>query len=130
MDPRNVVLLALLEIVHHFDLPVVMEIANGLVAVARHLVVELRDRRWDIMGVQIARGGPVLQTDHIPVLQIPNLAVEIQCGFVPSGVNDPLVVAILVVVASNLLLIRAHRECLNMRMQQSTAIAHVLQRHF
>lgn len=68
MDPCDVLLPALLEIVDNFDLPVVMEIANGRVAVARHLVVELRDRRRDVMGVQIARGGTVLQADHVPVL--------------------------------------------------------------
>lgn len=117
MDTRNMILLSLLEIVNDLDLPVVMEIANRRVPVARHLVVELRDRRGNVMGVQVARGGTMLQANHISILQIPKFAVEIKSGLVPSRVNNPLIVAVLVMIASDLLLIGAHRERLNMRVQ-------------
>lgn len=46
----------------------------------------------------------------------------------PSGRDDPVIVAIFVVVACHLLLLRANWVGLDMRVQETSAVAHVLER--
>ena len=53
------------------------------------------------------------ETDDIIVLEVPHLAVGVVLGLVPAGKDRPLVIVILVVVASYLLLVGTHRVSLD-----------------
>jgi len=57
----------------------------------------------------------VAETDDVIVLEVPHLAVGVVLGLVPTRKNGPLVVVILVVVASHLLLVGSDRVSLDVR---------------
>jgi hypothetical protein len=69
----------------------------------------------------------VNQTNDIVVADILERSLGIELGLVAVGVEEPVVVGILVVVASNLLLLRALGEGLNVRVQKTTTVTHVLE---
>ena len=48
----------------------------------------------------------------------------------PGRKHDPMVVIVLVVIASHLLLLGTERVCLNVRVEQATTPTHVLERDF
>ena len=128
MDPIKLMPAAAEEIVNDFDDPVVVRVADGRVAVARHFVVQLGDGRRDRMRVQVAAGRGVDEPDRVAVAEVDDLALfEVdRIGF-PRRRHEPLVVLVLVVVARDLLLLRTDGVRLGMRVQQPAAVAHVLQ---
>lgn len=113
-------------IVNDFDLPVILVIANSDVAVARNLVVGLGNRGSDSVGVQVTTGLSVNETDGVSIGNELEIAFGFILGLVTAGVNEPVVVGILVVVAGNLLLVRTLRIGLKVGVQETTAITHVL----
>lgn len=114
-------------VVDNLDNPVVLGVADGGVAVARNFVVGLGDGSGDRVRVQVTASLGVDQTNDIAVANILKGSVGIELGLVTVGVEEPVVVGILVVVASDLLLLRALGECLNMRVQKTTTVSHVLE---
>lgn len=67
------------------------------------------------------------ETNHVLVGHVLDRCLGIVQRLVAIGVEEPVVVRILVVVAGNLLLLGALGVGLYVGMQQATAIAHVLQ---
>lgn len=128
VHPLNLVLAPLLDVVYDFHNPVVVDVADRRVAVARHLVVEVRHGRGDGVRVEVAGGRGMVETDDVAVGQVANRLVGVVGRLLPVGEDKPVVVLVLVVVASDLLLARAYWVCLDMRMQETTAPAHVLER--
>jgi len=114
-------------VVNNLNDPVVLGISNGSVAVARNFVVCLGDRSSNRVGVQVAAGLSVDQTNGIAVADKLERSIGIELGLVAVGVEEPVVVGVLVVVASDLLLLRALGEGLNVRVQKTTTVSHVLE---
>ena len=114
-------------VVDNLDNPVVLGVADSGVAVARNFVVGLGDGSGDRVRVQVTASLGVDQTNDIAVANILKRSVGIELGLVTVGVEEPVVVGILVVVASDLLLLRALGERLNMRVQKTTTVSHVLE---
>lgn len=107
--------------------PVVLVITNSEVTIAGHFAVRLGDGGIDLVRVQVAASLGVNETNDGSITnesEVGGLGVVI--GFEAVGVKEPVVVGILVVVASNLLLARALGIGLNVRVKKTTAIAHIL----
>ena len=128
MDVLN--LLSSLQVVHDLDDPVVLFVADGRVTVARNFVVQLRDRGGDGVGVQIASRRSVLQTNDIAILKEADWALWVIRWLIPSWKKDPIVVVILIMITSDLLLSGAGWVRLDVRMEETTAVADILQRDF
>jgi hypothetical protein len=77
--------------------------------------------------VQVAASLSVDQTNDIVVADKLERSLGIEFGLVAVGVEEPVVVGVLVVVASDLLLLRALGEGLNVRVQKTTTVTHVLE---
>ena len=82
------------------------------------------------MRVQIACSRTMLKTNDVTVLEETDGSIEVQGRLVPTRVDDPFIVVVLVVIARHLLLVRAHRIRLNMGMEKTSTIPHILERHF
>jgi hypothetical protein len=67
------------------------------------------------------------QTNDIVVADKLERSLGIVFRLMAVGVEEPVVVGVLVVVASDLLLLRALREGLNVRVQKTTTVTHVLE---
>lgn len=106
----------------------VLGISDSKISIGRNLVISLGDRCSDVMGVKVAAGLGVDETDGILVLHKSELlGVLIIIWLVARRVEEPIVVGIFVVVASNLLLAGSFRVSLHMRVKQSTSVTHVLE---
>lgn len=105
---------------------VVLVITNGSVAVTRDLLINLGDRGRDIVRVEVAAGLRVNQTENITVGNKLWWCCSIELWLPAVGVEEPLVVGILVVVAGDLLLSGALWVCLDVRVKKSTTVSHVL----
>ena len=127
VDPLVLVLGAAVDVVDDLDNPVILVVADSRVAVARHLIVKLRHRRRDGVRVQVTGSGGVLQTNRITILEEMEGKFRVVLGLVPSREEDPLVVLVLIVVASDLLLFRTDWVRLHVRMQKTSTPAHVFQ---
>jgi hypothetical protein len=115
-------------IVHDLDLPVILGISDGKVAVTGNFMVSLGDRSGDLVRVEVAASLGVNETDDIAVADVSDfLGLGIVVRLLSVGVEEPVVVGILVVVASDLLLRRALGVGLHVRVQKTTTIAHVLE---
>ena len=127
VDPLVLVLGAAVDVIDNLNHPVVLVVADCGVAIARHFVVELRHRRRDRVRVQVTGGRGVLKTNRVAVLEVANGDFRVVLNVVPSREEIPFVVFIFVVVASHLLLLRADWIRLHMRVQKTSAPAHVFQ---
>lgn len=78
------------------------------------------------MGMQVAASLSMNETDHLIVAKEPRVGCLVVVGIPAVRVDEPVVVGILVVVACNLLLVGPLRICLDVRVQQTTSIAHIL----
>lgn len=105
---------------HNLNLPVVLIITHSQVAIRRDLLVGLRNWGGNIVTVQIAAGLSVDQTDHIAVTEKSGLRALVVVGVATVGVEEPVVVGILMVVAGNLLLVGSLRVCLYVGVQKTT----------
>lgn len=102
-------------------------VANSDVAVARNFVVGLCD--WSCYGVrvQVAAGLSVNEADDVAIADKLEGVFKVELLLVAVGVEEPVVVGILVVVTGDLLLSRAFGESLDVRVEKTTAVAHVLE---
>jgi hypothetical protein len=115
-------------IVYDLDLPVILGISDGKVAVARNFPVSLGDRSGDLVRVEVAASLRVYETDDIAVANVSDLlGLGIVVRLLSVRVKEPVVVGILVVVASDLLLRGAFGVSLHVRVKETTTIAHVLE---
>lgn len=110
------------------DNPVIFGIADCNIAIAGNLVVSLGDRGSYLVGVQVATSLRVDKTDDIVVAGESQLLLSVVWDLVTVGVEEPVVVGVLVVVASDLLLVRAFGVGLDVGMKQTSSVTHVLQR--
>lgn len=55
--------------------------------------------------MEVASGGSVFKTNDVTVLEETDGGIQVELGFIPAGRYDPVVVLILIVIASDLLLI-------------------------
>ena len=127
MDPTHALLRSLLDIIHNLHLPIIMVIPNRFVPIARHFVVQLRNGRKDRVGVEVPRGGGVVQADDVPVFEEADGIVGVVRRLVPAGEDDKVVVGVFVVVAGYLLLGRPHGVGLDVRVEEAAAPAHVFE---
>lgn len=123
----NTALVARSYIADDLNLPVILVITNGQVAVAGNLLLALRDRSRDIVRVKVASSLRVDQSDDITVSDKSRILLRVEVGLSTGRVKPPLVVGILVVVASDLLLVRAIRISLDVTVQQTTSVTHVFE---
>jgi hypothetical protein len=108
---------------------VILGISDSKVTVARDFPVSLGNGSSDLVRVKVAAGLSVNETNDIAVTDVSDLLVlGVVIGLLSVGVEEPVVVGVLVVVASNLLLRRAFGVGLNVRVKKTTTIAHVLER--
>lgn len=112
------------------NLPVVLLITNGKVAIARNLLVTLGHGSGDLVGVQVAAGLGMDQANSAAITNETDLVRALVISLLPAvGVEEPVVVGILVMIASHLLLVRTLGVGLNVTVKQATTIAHVLDSH-
>ena len=78
------------------------------------------------MGVKVACGRNVVQANDVPVLEEAKGSRRVVRRLLPAGKDGPAIVLILVVIASDLLLIRADRVRLHVRMQKTTSVTDIL----
>lgn len=115
-------------IIDNLDLPVVLGVPNSEVTVTGNFPVSLGDRSGDLVRVEVAAGLSVDETDDIAISDVSDVGVLcVVVRLLSVGVEEPVVVGVLVVVAGNLLLGRAFGVCLNVGVQESATITHVLQ---
>lgn len=69
------------------------------------------------MRMKVAAGLRVYQTNDIPIPNVCNGLFHVVQGLAPVGVEEPIVVGVFVVVASDLLLLGSFRVRLNVGMQ-------------
>ena len=100
-----------------FNSPVVLGVANSCIAVARNLPISLGNGCCDLVRVQVAASLCVNETDDIAIANILDRCLCIELGLMSVGIEEPVVVRILVVIASDLLLLRSFRICLYVRME-------------
>ena len=67
------------------------------------------------------------KTDNVSVVEELNRAVNVNVRLIPAWSNYPVIVCILVVVASNLLLVGADGICLHVRMQKTASPARIFE---
>lgn len=114
-------------IANDFNLPVILVVTNSQVTVGRHLVVLLPHGGSDRVGVEVAASLSMNQADNRAVAQISELVgLGVIVRLVAVRVKEPIIVGVLVVVAGNLLLLGAFGVSLDVRMEETAAIAHVL----
>ena len=101
---------------YDLNLPVVLVVANSEIAVARNLLVRFGNRSRDLVRVKVTARLSVDQADSLAITNESGLCILIIVGIATVGVEEPIIVSILVVVASNLLLSRTLRIGLHMRM--------------
>ena len=77
--------------------------------------------------MQVARRRHVPEHDVVAVLEEANRGLRIIRCLIPTGHDDPVVVLVLVVVASHLLLLRADGVGLDVGMQEAASPAHVFE---
>lgn len=84
-DVLDVLLAAGDDIVCDLDDPVVIRVAACGVAVPTDLIVELGDGSWEGMGVHVAAGRVVLESDHVAVADVLYLLVRVILGLIPTS---------------------------------------------
>lgn len=115
-------------IIDDFDLPMVLGISNGKVAVAGDFPVSLGDRSGNLVRVEVAAGLSMNKADDVAVTDVSDLLIfGVVIGLLSVGVEEPIVVGVLVVVASDLLLLGAFRESLDVGVEKTATVAHVLE---
>lgn len=114
-------------IANDFNLPVVLVVTNSQVTVGRHLIILLPHGGSDRVGVEVATSLGMDQADNGAVTQISELVgLGVIIRLVAVRVKEPIIVGVLVVIAGNLLLLGTFGVSLDVGMEETTAIAHVL----
>lgn len=129
VNPLDLALLPGKHIVDDFHDPVVVAVPDTSISVAGHFIMVLCHGSRDSVGMQVSSGRGVNKPNHTAILKELEWCIGIVVPFVPGRGHNEIVVVVLVVVTSDLLLIRSYRERLDMRMQQSTSVAEILDRN-
>ena len=111
----------------NLDLPVILVVTDGSVAVARNFPVGLGDGCGDCVRVQVAAGLSMDETNDIAISDEFERSPPRHTRLVSVWIEEPVVVRIFVVVAGDLLLLRALGIRLDVRVEQTAAVAHVLE---
>jgi hypothetical protein len=112
----------------NFNNPVIFGVTNSGVAVAGNFPIALCNRSSDLVRVEVTASLSVDETNDVAIARVAEVLIGLVIDFVTVGVEEPVVVRILVVVASDLLLCGALGVGLNVRVEQSASVSHVLQR--
>lgn len=122
--------IARIGVLDDLNLPVVLLITHGKVAIAGDLLVGLGHGSGYLVGVKVAAGLGMDEANSAAITNITDLVRALIISLLPAvRIEEPVVVGIFVVVASHLLLVRALRVGLNVTVKQATTIAHVLDGH-
>ena len=78
------------------------------------------------MRMQIPSSLSVDKANHIAVANKFQWSIEIKLRLEAVGVYEPVIVRVFVVITCDLLLSRSFRVGLDMRMEESTSISHIL----
>lgn len=113
-------------ILDNLDSPVVLRITNSGVSVTRNLLIRLGNWCWDVVRVKVAAGLGVDETENIAVSDELWWSLLIVVWLSSVWVEPPLVVRILVVIASNLLLSGSIWVGLNVGVEKTSTVPHVL----
>jgi hypothetical protein len=113
-------------VANNLDLPVVLFVTNSQVTVAGNLLVASCDGSSNVVGVQVAPGLSMDKSNNRVVANESEIALGAVVLLPTVRVKEPVVVSVLVVVASNLLLLGTLRIGLDVRVKKTTTIAHVL----
>jgi hypothetical protein len=107
--------------------PMILGIADSRVTIAGYFPVRLSYWGCDLVRVKVAAGLSVNKTDGVAIAREAEFLVRLVFHFSAVGVEEPVIVSILVVIASDLLLSRAFGIGLMMRVKQASSVAHVLE---
>ena len=113
-------------ITNNLNLPVVLVVTNSQVTVAGNFLVASGDRGSDIVRVQVAASLSVDKSNDGVVTNESEITLRVVVLLSAVGVEEPVVVGVLVVVASNLLLLGSFRVGLDVRVKKTTTVTHVL----
>lgn len=108
------------------DLPVILLIANSQVTITGNFLVTSRNRGSNVVGVQVATGLGMDESDDRVITNKSEIALGVVVLLSAVGVEEPVVVGILVVVAGNLLLLRALGVGLDVGVKKTATVSHVL----
>jgi hypothetical protein len=129
VDTIDLVTSATEEVIDDFDDPVVVRVSDRVVAVSRDLVVEGGDGCSDGVRVEVATGRVVDESHDGSVREVDERGGGVVVRHLPGRRDDELVVLVLVVVAGDLLLLRSNGVGSDVRVEKSSSVAHVLERH-
>jgi hypothetical protein len=107
---------------------VILLIAYGGISVARYLIIRLGDGSWYDMRMKIAARLGMNQPYDIFVADESQRLFRVIRLCITVGIEEPIIVRIFVMITCYLLLLRPFRVGLDVRMKQTAAVAHVLQR--
>jgi hypothetical protein len=110
----------------NFDLPVIFLVANGKITVARHFTITLGHGSRHFVGMQVSASLGVDQSNDCSVGDESKVGLFIVFLLATIRVEEPVIVGIFVMITGNLLLCRAFRVGLDVRVQETASIAHVL----
>jgi hypothetical protein len=113
-------------VTNDLNLPVILLIANSQVTVAGNFLVTSSNRGSNVVRVQVATGLSMDESDNRVITNKSEIALGVVVLLSAVGVEEPVVVGILVVVAGNLLLLGALGVSLDVRVKKTTTVSHVL----
>lgn len=114
-------------ITDNFNDPVVLGISHGGVSVAGDFPVTLCDGSSNLMRMQIAAGLSVDEANFVAIAREAKFLIWLVLDIITVGVEEPIIVSILMMIASDLLLCRAFGISLVMRVEQATSVAHIFE---
>jgi len=89
---------------HNFDLPVILGITHSSISIARDFPVSLGNGSGDLMRMKVTASLSMNQTNDITISGEAEGLFRLVVGFMAVGVEEPVIVSIFVVIASDLLL--------------------------
>lgn len=116
-----------MQIIHDLHNPVIMIVPDRRVSVTAHFVVGLGHGRGDGVRVQVTGCGSMGEADDGAMLEGDEFGIGVERGGAPFGEEGPLVVVVFVVIAGDLLLLRARWEGLDVRVEEATTIADIFE---
>ena len=117
-------------IIDNFNSPVVLVVADSGISVTRNFPVGLRERSFDSMRVKIAPSLGMEETNFRAMANESRFGLGVIRLILAVGKEKPVVVGVLMVIASDLLLTRSIGVSLDVRVEQAASVSHVLQSGF
>ena len=114
-------------VVHYFHGPMILVVAYGGIAIGWYFIVRLGNRSRYHVRMEVAARLRMDQAYDILVPDEPERFFRfIFCG-IPARIEEPIVVRIFVMITCHLLLLRPFWIGLDVRMEQTTTVAHIFQ---